>query len=61
MATSSILTNVRITDMKTAEAFINALEASANDPKIESSEPETPVLTDLDAIRKLLAKRKKAK
>jgi len=33
MATSSIFANVKITDPKKAEAFVNALEASANEPK----------------------------
>ena len=57
MATSSIFANIKITDPQKAEAFVNALEASANDPKRKSSEPSTPRLTDLDAIRKLVAKR----
>jgi len=33
MATSSIFANVRITDPKKAESFVNALEASAKEPK----------------------------
>lgn len=32
MPTSSIFTNVKITDLKKAEAFINALDESANAP-----------------------------
>ena len=33
MATSSIFANVKITDPKKAEAFINAMDAAANSPK----------------------------
>lgn len=33
MATSSIFANVKITAPKKAEAFVNALETSANEPK----------------------------
>lgn len=57
MATSSIFANVKITDPKKVEAFVEALEASANEPKHEPSAPIIPSLTDLDAIRKLMAKR----
>lgn len=60
MATSSIFANVRITDPKKAEAFVNALEASANDPKVKPSAPIIPTLTDVNAIRKLMAKRLKS-
>ena len=37
MATSSILTNVKITDPKKIESFIKALDASADDPKMVTS------------------------
>lgn len=57
MATSSIFANVKITDPQKVEAFVEALEASANEPKREPSAPIIPSLTDLDAIRKLMAKR----
>lgn len=57
MATSSIFANVKITDPKKAEAFVNALEASANAPKVTPSAPIIPTLTDVNAIRKLMAKR----
>jgi hypothetical protein len=57
MATSSIFANVKITDPKKAEIFINALDASANEPKRKPSAPEIPVLSDVDAIRKLMEKR----
>lgn len=60
MATSSIFANVKITDPKKAEAFVNALEASANDPKVKPSAPIIPTLTDVNAIRKLMAKRLKS-
>ena len=33
MATSSIFVNVKITNPKKAEAFINAMDAAANSPK----------------------------
>lgn len=57
MATSSIFANVKITDPKKAEAFVNALEASANDSPRKPSAPIIPTVTDLAAIRKLMAKR----
>ena len=56
MATSSILTNVKITDPHKVELFVNALEASSNDPKrIPASEAKLP-LTDKEAIRALFSK-----
>lgn len=57
MATSSIFANIKITDPKKAEAFVNALEASANVPQRGLSAPVIPTLTDKDAIRQLMAKR----
>lgn len=57
MATSSIFANIKITDPKQAELFVNAMEASANDPKRVPSMPVKPPLTDPEAIRKLMAKR----
>lgn len=59
MATSSIFTNIKISDPKEAEALINALEASESDQKVEPSAPIIPTVTDLDEIRKLMEKRKK--
>ena len=59
MATSSIFTNIKISDPKEAEALINALEASESDPNVEPSAPIIPTVTDLDEIRKLMGKRKK--
>ena len=57
MATSSILTNVKITDPHKAEMFINALEASSKDPKRVPTCEVKPPLTDREAIRALFAKR----
>lgn len=57
MATSSILTNIVIRDPKKAEAFADALEASSRDPEWKPTAPGMPVLTDIEAIRKLMAKR----
>lgn len=59
MATSSIFAQVKITDPKKAEAFVNALDASAKDPKRKPSAPVIPTVTDLDEIRKIMSKRKK--
>ena len=56
MATSSILTNVKITDPHKAELFVDALEASSKDPKrVPASEAKLP-LTDKEAIRALFLK-----
>ena len=61
MATSSIFAQVKITDPKKAEAFVAALEASERESKFQpkSSAPIIPTITDLDTIRKLVAKRAK--
>lgn len=59
MATSSILSNVVIRDLKKAEAFADALEASSHDPKHKPSEPIIPFLSDVDEIRKFLVKKGK--
>ena len=56
MATSSILTNVKITDPRKAEMFINALEASSKDPKRIPSCEVKPPLTDKKAIKALIHK-----
>ncbi len=61
MATSSIFANFNITDKKTAEAFVAALDASAHDPKRKPVAPVDPPLTDHAAIRAFLAKRKQDK
>ena len=57
MATSSILSNVKITDPKKIESFIKALEASADDPKREPSSPVSRQMTNIDEIRRLMSKR----
>ena len=59
MATLSIFTNVKITDPKKGKAFIKAWLASADEPKVEPSAPIIPTITDLDEIRKIMAKRLK--
>lgn len=61
MATSSIFTNVVINDPKKAEKFIDALEASSRNPEWKPTTPVKPPLTDVNAIRKLMAKRVSAK
>ena len=59
MATSSIFTNVKITDPKKATAFINALDAAANAPREPKERKESHILTDHEEIRKLMSKRLK--
>lgn len=61
MATSSILTNVKITDPRKAEMFINALEASSKDPKRVPTSKVKPPLTDKEAIRALFLKGQESK
>ena len=61
MATSSIFTNIKIKDAKTAERFVAALEESEKEKNRKSSAQAYPILTDLDEIRKLVAKRNSAK
>lgn len=57
MATSSIFTNVKITDKKSAEMFISALEKASKAPKrVPTAEVSEP-LRDKEAIRALFAKR----
>lgn len=57
MATSSIFANVRITDPKKAEMFVEALDASSHDLKHDPKTPSIPQLKDLNAIRKMMSKR----
>ena len=59
MATSSIFANVKITDPKKIEAFVNAIEASIADPMPTSDTPRNTVLSDPDVIKALWNKRKK--
>ena len=56
MATSRLGRRASICDPKQAEAFIDALAASENKPKRKPSAPVKPLLTDYDAIRRLMAK-----
>lgn len=57
MAASSIFTSIVINDKKKAEKFVNALEASSKDPAWKPASPVKPPLTDINAIRELMAKR----
>ena len=59
MATSSIFANVKITDPRKAEAFINALDAAANAPKKDAKVPTNSLVTDTEKIKMMMAKRKK--
>ena len=61
MATSSIFTNIVITDPKKVERFVDALESSIHDPAWKPTTPVKPPLTDAEAIRKLMAKRMSVK
>ena len=60
MATSSIFTNVRITDPKKAEALIAAFEASEAD-MMKNHKPENPTgiryVDDPEEVRKIFAKK----
>ena len=56
MPTSSIFTNVKITDPKKAEAFINALDEAANAPYEKKERGESHILTEREEIRKLMKK-----
>ena len=56
MPTSSIFTNVKITDPKKAEAFINALDEAANAPYEKKERGDSHILTDHEEIRKLMEK-----
>ena len=56
MATSSIFTQVKISDPKKAERFVEALESSEQTRK-KPSAPTIPILSDKKAIREWMAKR----
>ena len=58
MPTSSIFTNVKLTDPKKAEAFINALDEAANAPYVKKERGDSHILTDHEEIRKLMEKRR---
>lgn len=57
MATSSILENVRISDPKEIEEFVNALEASAADPKFDCAVSAGKFVTEKNKILQILQKR----
>lgn len=54
MATSSILTNIKITDPQKAEDFAEALDISAHEPERRSSKPIIPLVTNMGEIRKFM-------
>ena len=54
MALSSIFANVRITEPREAEAFAEALDASAKEPERMPSAPIIPLVTNIDEIRKFM-------
>lgn len=55
MATSSIFANVRITDPQEAEAFAEALDASAQESERMSAAPMIPLVTNIEEMRKFMA------
>lgn len=57
MATSSIFTNVKITDAKSAERFVEALDAASKIPPRVPTTDVKPPLRDKEAIRAMFAKR----
>ena len=59
MATSSIFANVKITDPKKAEAFINAMDAAANLPRKSTQMKTHYLVSDPEKIKEMIAKRKK--
>ena len=59
MATSSILTNVVIEDTKKAEAFVDALEKSSQDPVWKPSAPSIPILDSVEELRRFLDRKRK--
>ncbi len=54
MATSSILTNIKITDPQKAEDFAEALDISAHEPERRPSKPIIPLVTNIGEIRKFM-------
>ena len=57
MATSSIFSNVKITDSKKVEAFVEALDLSARDPERRPTVSVIPLVNDIDEIRKFMVAR----
>lgn len=59
MATSSIFTEFVIEDPQKAEAFINALEMSSQDPIWNPSATSIPILESVEEIRRFLERKNK--
>lgn len=59
MATSSILTNIKITDSKQAEDFAKALDISAHEPERIPTKPVIPLVNNIEEIRKFMGMRVK--
>lgn len=57
MAASGIFANVKITDPKKAEAFINALDAAASSPKPNAKEAAHSLITDPEKLKIMMDKR----
>ena len=58
MPSSSIFENVKITDPKKAEAFINAMDAEANLPRKNTQTATHYLVNDPEKIKEMFAKRK---
>ena len=58
MQNSHIVTNVKITNPKKAEVFINALAEAANAPYKKKERGELHILTDHEETRKLMERRR---
>ena len=54
MATSSILTNIKILDPQKAEDFVEALDISAHEPERLPSKSIIPLVTNIEEIRKFM-------
>lgn len=57
MPTSSIFTNIKITDAESAEKFVNALEEASKIPPRMPTTDINPPLRDKEKIRELFSKR----
>lgn len=55
MATSSILTNIVISNQNEVEKFVKALESSSSDKKL-SQVSKIPYITDISELKKKLSK-----
>lgn len=54
MATSRIFANVKITDPRQTEDFVDAMDASAMGPGRMPSAPIIQLVTNIDEIRKFM-------